>query len=189
MKRTESNEYESVDMGQERPTARRRVSVRWIEIAGVGGLAVGFLAGSQIGRLVDRIGIGWQKSGHDAIGAGTASPTPHLVEQYRQELIRLTQTRNEDAAVLREKQLTLQILKARGVDSDSPSSRRLEREASDLQATMAGTDDRLARLREQLSKLTAVKSAAEHQDGRLDVQTEVNARRIVLEHDVGLPLE
>jgi hypothetical protein len=37
--------------------------------------------------------------------------------------------------------------------------------------------------------LTTVKSAAKHQDRGLDEQTEVDARRIVLEHDVGHPLD
>lgn len=104
-------------------------------------------------------------------------------------MIRLTQTRGEEAAVQREKQLTLQILKARGVNRDAPSFRRLEREVCALQAKLASTDDRLARLREQLAKLTAVKSAAEHQEGGLDVQTEIEARRVVLEYDAGLPTE
>ncbi len=186
MNRTKSNECEGVDLRQERPAARRRLLVRWIVMAGIGGLALGLLVGSQIGRLVDSVGMGWQEPRHDATDAPL---TPRLIAQYRQELIRLTQTRNNDAVVLREKQLTLQILKARGVDSGSPSSRRLETEVSDLQAVMARSDDRLARLRDQLSKLTAVKSAVEQEEGGLDVQTEVHARRVVLEHDVGLPLE
>ncbi len=186
MNRTTSNECDCVDLRQERPAARRRLPVRWIVMAGIGGLALGFLAGSQLGRLVDRDGMGWQQPRQ---AAADAHLTPRLIGQYRQELIRLTQTRNNDAAVLREKQLTLQILKAHGADTGSPASRRLASEVRDLQAALAGTDDRLVRLREQLSKLSAAKSATEHQEGGLDVQTEVQARRIVLEHDVGLPLD
>lgn len=185
MNRTEPNECDCVDLRQELPAARRRLLVRWIVMAGIGGLALGLLVGSQIGRLVDRGGMGRQEPRHDATDAPL---TPRLIEQYRQELIRLTQTRNNDAAVLREKQLTLQILKAHSVDSGSPASRRLESEVSDLQAAMARTDDRLVRLRDQLSKLSVVRSA-EHHEGGLDVQTEVQARRIVLEYDVGLPLD
>jgi hypothetical protein len=183
MNGTKPNECECAEHRQKRLAARRRFPVRWIVTAGMSGLALGFLVGSQLGGLVDRDGIGWRQTRPNAADAPL---TPRLMEQYRQELIRLTQTRNNDAAVLREKQLTLQILKARGVDRGSPSSRRLEHEVSDLQAALAETDDRLVHLRDQLTKLSAVRSA-EHHEGGLDVQTEVQARQIVLEHDVGLP--
>ncbi|NLF71347.1 MAG: hypothetical protein GX575_20135 [Candidatus Anammoximicrobium sp.] len=189
MKRTDFPKYEGPDSRQERPAAERRRWVRGLAIAGLGGFTIGLLAAGQVGRLADTIGTPWRQPARHTAGAPDAGLTPHLVEQYRQELIRLTQTRGEEAAVQREKQLTLQILKARGVNRDAPSFGRLEREVCALQAKLAGTDDRLARLREQLAKLTAVKSAAEHQEGGLDVQTEIEARRVVLEYDAGMPTE
>lgn len=185
MKRTESNEPEDV-LRQQRTAPRRCFSVLWIVMVGAGSLAIGFLAGISVDRFSAGRAVGWLRPGEDATGAEGGELTPQLVEQYREELIRLTERRNDDAAAQREKQLTLQILQSRGFDVDSPLARRLAGEVSELQAAMAATDDRLASLREQLAKLTAVKSAAEHQQRGLNVQTEVDARRIVLEHDAGL---
>ena len=190
METTESNQCKGADVPQERMTRQRRVRNGWLAIAWVVvGFSLGLLVGSQAGRLGDMAGIWRQDPPHDAPASRDARLTPRWVEQYRQELIRLTQARNEDTLILKEKQLTLQILNARGVSGDTPSARRLPREVGDLEAALRLTDDRLTQVREQLAELTSVTSAAESQERGLDEQTEIDAKRIVLQHDAGLPLE
>lgn len=157
------------------------------------GSIIGGLGGFVAGQAFEDSNVGLH-----SVAANEQSTSPDykevpeaasLVNQYRQEVVRLKQQLEGDEFASREKELTLQAMVRRGMDLKSPSCQRMNRDVSELTESIAHTERQLLDVQRQLAELTAVRNANErHQDG-LDRQLEIDAHRVILEHDAGLSHE
>lgn len=164
---------------------RQGVRARWVFAASIACFTTGYLVGSTFQRFDPD-----QPRITDSPSAGSLknseNTTPELIAKYQEEVVRLTRSRQRDSDKLRENQLLLREMNRRGVDSDSASCRRLIDETQQLTNTVVRNDKELASASEQLAKLTEVRNATNRQHDGIDALTEVDARRVVMEHDAGL---
>ena len=154
--------------------------------AGLIGISIGFAAGRICERLRTTRDPQSVESGR-ALPAGKVEPD-ELIAKYRVEVARLNQSRERDIKSSKEKELLLEEFERRGVKDASPTMGRLKRERDELVEAVADADGRLRGLRQQLSELMFIENTSGRGAYELELERseEINARRIVLEHDAGL---
>lgn len=157
-------------------------------IAVLVGVAIGYPAGRWADRMAARPADPAPTARDVPLEAVADLSASEIISAYREEVLRLTRERNTDSAALREKEITLQMMQSHGADRNAAACRRLEREIDGLETKILQTEQRLAKLREQLSELVAAHNADsrrdEERDDGLDEEIEVGARRVVMEHEL-----
>ena len=165
---------------------RHGVRARWVSVASILCFATGYLTGSIVQRSMPVELSVTDSESVDASFMNNETSTSGLIDKYQEEVVRLTRLLQRDSDKLRENQLLVREMNRRGVDADSASCRRLNDETQRLKIAVAQANSELDRAREQLAKLADVRSSAERQRNGIDTPTEIDARRIVMEHDAGM---
>jgi hypothetical protein len=157
-------------------------------IAVLVGVAIGYPAGRWRDRMIARPTRPEPTARAAPDEAAADLSASEIISAYREQVLRLRKARNTDSAALRDKEIMLQMMQNHGTDQNAAACRRLECEIDGLQTKILQSDQRLAKLRDQLAELVAAHDADsrrdEERDDGLDEEIEVGARRVVLEHEL-----
>lgn len=163
-----------------------RINAAWV--------AVAWLLGFAIGTVAD---VPWANSGGlegDTLPQAPQRPsaksalvsTEQLLDQNKQEQIRLLNVQTREEAQLEENRRTLAQLKLQGFDPGATVCQRLRKENAELTSRVAARKARLLSLEKLVNSLADARDAEARRGHEISHETEVDSRQRVLEHEQGL---